>query len=440
VDTIGQMREDWEQRARQDPFYYVAFAERGQTREAFLATAAKSIHCFEAELVRLAVVNPRSRRALEIGCGPGRLMLPMSRHFGEIHGVDISPEMIRLAQETLRGVPGVHLHVAPESDLRMFNSGTFDFVYSFAVFQHIPSRAIVLNYLRDIARVLKPGGISLFQLRGAPPLASQIASEPSTWTGCFFVWQDIRAFAEENRLQLVAISGLETQYTMLTFRKPDGSASERIAGPGRLRAVTPASGLGSTVPRSGRGSAICLWLEGLPADASLLDFQVDLGSQRGFPCYISPRVGESGYQLNVLLPPGLPTGQYQVHAVFRGTSFGNAHEIVVVEAPQLIPKLVGVGDGVNVGCSVIRSSALKVLVENIEDPRSISFRIGGKPPESVEFVCVEPITSQFDFALTFRQLAPGRQFVQWFQRDIELSPFAIEVELPAAARNHNSRT
>ena len=54
--------------------------------------------------------NPRARRALEIGCGPGRLMRPMSRHFGEIHGVDVSDEMIRLAREKLRGMPHAHAH------------------------------------------------------------------------------------------------------------------------------------------------------------------------------------------------------------------------------------------------------------------------------------------------------------------------------------------
>ena len=47
-------------------------------------------------------------RALEIGCGPGRLMRPMSRHFVEIHGVDVSDEMIALAKEKLRDIPNAH--------------------------------------------------------------------------------------------------------------------------------------------------------------------------------------------------------------------------------------------------------------------------------------------------------------------------------------------
>ncbi len=163
-------------------------------------------------------------------------------------------------------------------------------------------------------------------------------------------------------------------------------------------------------------------------DASLLDFQVDFGGRSGFPCYISTRIGESGYQLNVILPEGLPTGPCQVHAVFRSRPIQGTHEIMVVEAAQFTPKVVGVTDGLDVGCTVVRSNSLKVLVENIEDPSSISFRIGDQKPVSLEFVCADSIAAQFEFALTFSHLSPGRQMVRWFERNVELSPFSIEVQ------------
>ena len=113
-------------------------------------------------------------------------MRPMSRHFGEIHGVDISDEMIRLAEEQLKDIPHARVHVTPDSSLSMFSGGSFDFVYSYIVFQHIPDRDIVLNYLREAGRVLKPGGILRCQLRGTPPLASEMERESATWTGCHF--------------------------------------------------------------------------------------------------------------------------------------------------------------------------------------------------------------------------------------------------------------
>src|SRR5213594_1995060 len=105
-NVLEQMRSDWNQRAREDANYYAAFGRQAQDDEEFFSTAADAVRALEAGLRRLAdhgaASPPRSRRALEIGCGPGRLMRPMSRHFGEIHGIDVSDEMIRLARERLR--------------------------------------------------------------------------------------------------------------------------------------------------------------------------------------------------------------------------------------------------------------------------------------------------------------------------------------------------
>ena len=44
----------------------------------------------------------------------------------------------------------------------------FDFTFSFVVFQHIPSKAMIENYVRETARVLRPGGLFKFQLQGDP--------------------------------------------------------------------------------------------------------------------------------------------------------------------------------------------------------------------------------------------------------------------------------
>ena len=104
-DLPQQMREEWNQRALEDAHYYVAFARRGQDEDEFFATAAEVVRGLEDELKRLPPGDRRARRALEIGCGPGRLMKPMSWNFGEIHGVDVSDEMIRLAAEKLVNVP-----------------------------------------------------------------------------------------------------------------------------------------------------------------------------------------------------------------------------------------------------------------------------------------------------------------------------------------------
>ncbi len=53
-----RMRSDWNQRAREDPHYYVAFGGRDQDEETFLATAADVLRLLEGELRRLAPLAP----------------------------------------------------------------------------------------------------------------------------------------------------------------------------------------------------------------------------------------------------------------------------------------------------------------------------------------------------------------------------------------------
>ena len=94
------MREDWNARAGEDAYYYVAFGRRDQDDGEFDETGAEVVAGLEWELKRVPTAHPRVRRALEIGCGPGRLMRPMAKHFGEIHGVDVADA------RDIGGIPG----------------------------------------------------------------------------------------------------------------------------------------------------------------------------------------------------------------------------------------------------------------------------------------------------------------------------------------------
>src|SRR5665811_167380 len=102
--VLERMRADWNERASEDAYYYVAFGRREQDDEEFFSTASDIVKGLEWDLKRVRGKDA----ALEIGCGPGRLMRPLGRNFGEIHGVDVSDEMIRLAEERLRDTPNAH--------------------------------------------------------------------------------------------------------------------------------------------------------------------------------------------------------------------------------------------------------------------------------------------------------------------------------------------
>src|SRR6266436_771024 len=124
-EVSGRMRDDWNVRAREDAAYYVAFGRQKQSDADFFATATEVINILESELRRVPLAQRSMWKALEIGCGPGRLMRPMSRHFAEIHGVDVSDEMIALAREKLRDIPNAHPHATDGSSLARFENESF---------------------------------------------------------------------------------------------------------------------------------------------------------------------------------------------------------------------------------------------------------------------------------------------------------------------------
>ncbi|HVW10854.1 MAG TPA: class I SAM-dependent methyltransferase, partial [Bryobacteraceae bacterium] len=128
----SRMRAEWNARATEDAHYYVAFGRREQDDDEFFATAKDLVGELVSELKRLPPETPgKMRRALEIGCGPGRLLRPMSRYFDQIYGVDVSDAMVKLAREKLAGVPNAFPYAIAGSDLKMFPDAHFDFVYSY---------------------------------------------------------------------------------------------------------------------------------------------------------------------------------------------------------------------------------------------------------------------------------------------------------------------
>jgi SAM-dependent methyltransferase len=115
----------------------------------------------DAEGIRLLL--PPDGALLEIGCGIGRVLQHVASMCRDVHGVDISAEMVKRGQQRLRHLPNVHFHQGNGYDLAPFQSNVFDVVYCAFVFQHMPKTS-VFNYLREVYRVLKPEGVVRFQV------------------------------------------------------------------------------------------------------------------------------------------------------------------------------------------------------------------------------------------------------------------------------------
>jgi SAM-dependent methyltransferase len=423
------MRAEWNRRAGKDAHFYVAFGRQNQAEEDFLASAAEVMPMFEREFARLPPAPASERRALEIGCGPGRLMIPMSRYFGEIHGVDVSDEMATLARQRLREVPNAHVHATSGEGLGLFPDSHFDFVYSYIVFQHIPGREIVLNYLREAQRVLKPGGILCCQIRGAAPLASELSRESETWTGCHFNAGEMAQFAREQAFPLVAISGLDTQYMWTTFRKPLAGSEPYLPGRVVVKAITAANGPEPRIPARGPDAAVSLWIDGMPESASLADCPVWFNNREQLGCYLSPVSESGGCQLNARLPDGLPPGEYEVQLRAGGGPIPAAYSVTVTAPPPRTPRVLSVTDGINITSRYrVETGGAKVVIEDVDRPAEVSFRVAGRAPEFVQYECKDPITSTYEFAFHLAHKTPrGRQRLDVRVDGRETGPFDLEV-------------
>lgn len=413
------MRADWNARAKEDAYFYAGFLQRRQAETDFLASSRDVLPAIAEGFHRLT----GTRRALEIGCGPGRLMRAMSGHFDEIIGVDVSDEMIALARENLRGA-NAQVHLTSGADLAIFPGDHFDFVYSYVVFQHIPSREIVLNYLRETQRVLKPGGILRCQMRGSAPDPAELRPDAETWTGCFFTAGEIFEFARARRFPLVALSGIDTQHMWTTFRKGRDHAS--TAGM-VLRGVTE-----QQVPARGAGAAVSLWADGMPDDISLADCAVCFDNREQTGCYVSP-VSETGAcQLNAVVPRGLSPGAYQVTLKVRGALAEGAHTITIVDSPAEPPQIVSLTDGVNLASAWrLETPAVRVTIRNVPNPDELSFSVSGRPVSGVWHECDDSVTEThiFYFRLEPSQLHPGRRVLGVSMAGKEVAAAGFEIQL-----------
>jgi len=200
---LQKMREDWDQRARENARHYVNTANTAWTDEEFFASGERTV----AEEILTDMGNicqgraPGGMRVLEIGCGAGRVTRALAKLFGEVHAVDVSGEMVRLATEALRDFPNVFVYQNNGKDLAVVPNLQFDFAFSSIVFQHIPSREIIENYVGEVQRLLRPAGLFKFQVQGDSTLETK---PDDTWLGA--------PFSERQAVDMAFRCGFDPRY------------------------------------------------------------------------------------------------------------------------------------------------------------------------------------------------------------------------------------
>src|SRR5579864_1653278 len=164
---LRRLQKNWEGLARIDPLWAIC-VDRNRlgnkwTMEEFFETGEVEINRIMEYLRSLGLSPEGAGAALDFGCGVGRLTRALGRRFDECWGIDISPTMIRLAEQFNRDSASCHFQLNPRDNLQIFPDERFTFIYTSIVLQHIRKK-YAQAYLLELVRVLKPGGVFVFQV------------------------------------------------------------------------------------------------------------------------------------------------------------------------------------------------------------------------------------------------------------------------------------
>lgn len=149
---------DWQELGATQPYWGVlthpSYRTEALTDDAlaqFYGSGVDHVDRLVAQFQRLYGAAPQGR-ALDFGCGAGRLTEAMAAYAGETIGYDISPGMLNEARKR-----GTASYVGELPD------GRFGWINSFIVLQHIPpERGMAL--IDDLLERLAPGGLLSLQL------------------------------------------------------------------------------------------------------------------------------------------------------------------------------------------------------------------------------------------------------------------------------------
>jgi SAM-dependent methyltransferase len=324
-------------------------------------------------------------------------MRPMSAYFDQIYGVDVSDSMVAIAREKLGDIPHAFPHAIGGSDLKMFPDRHFDFVYSYAVFQHIPDPGVVFSYLRETVRVLRPGGVARLQLNGLPKAGGGY----TTWEGVRIGAGEIHRFAREHGVELLALTGVDSQYMWTTWRKP--AATDAIPGTGlcRVRAVSNAFSSEQAVPATGRLACVAASVENLPAGCELNSLSAFVGGalpeNLGRVCYIGPRERNGFSQVNIFLPHGVRTGLLPLRLEWRGEQIAAEKSVRVIRPGPTVPRMNSLTDGVNLmSRRRIESGLVKVSIEEVDAIEGFGATVDGVDVENIETFRADPLTERWE--------------------------------------------
>lgn len=167
---MSRAKDTWEDLAVNDAYFAVATFDKfrasnldAEAKEDFFQSGRDHVELIWNEIESGFGVDLKPRRALDYGCGVGRILIPLAERCEAVIGVDISPTMLEEARKNCaeRNVTNAELQTA--DDFAVAETETYDLVHSYIVLQHIDPK-IGNDLIRKMIERLEPGGVGMLHV------------------------------------------------------------------------------------------------------------------------------------------------------------------------------------------------------------------------------------------------------------------------------------
>jgi SAM-dependent methyltransferase len=226
----ADMREFWDERARENALYFVdnTLDYRSPDAERFWREGELVV---ERILQMLGASVEPGDHVVEIGCGVGRLTRALAALAARVTALDVSAEMLARARELNPELDGVTWLEGDGASLAGVDDASADACLSHVVFQHIPDPGVTLGYVREMGRVLRPGGWSAFQVSNDPGVhrprrrlrallrRGPRGQEHPAWLGSAVDLDELGATAAAAGMDVERVEGAGTQFCLVLLRR-----------------------------------------------------------------------------------------------------------------------------------------------------------------------------------------------------------------------------
>jgi ubiquinone/menaquinone biosynthesis C-methylase UbiE len=231
------MGEFWDERARENSLYFInnSLTYKGTDEAEFWASGPADL---DAVLGALGVAIEPDDEIVEIGCGIGRVTRPMAQRGRSVRALDVSSEMLAQARKANEGIENITWIQGGGDTLTGVEDESADACFSYVVLQHIPDPEVILSYIREMGRVLRPGGWAAFQVSNDENvhqprqtvrnrLRAMLGRAPrgqlhGAWLGSAVTLDQVRDAARDGGMVIESANGEGSQFCLVLARKAPG--------------------------------------------------------------------------------------------------------------------------------------------------------------------------------------------------------------------------